>query len=488
MVDKTISELEDAGLLRPGDITILVRDGVTKKSTVPGAPQTLTDGATISWNAALGTSAEVTLGGSRAMAFPTNLVARLTYTLTITQDATGSRTLTWDPLYRFTSHTAPTLTTAAGYSDIIQFYHDGIYMIEIGRRQGFKLFEDPPPPDSLIVSLHRVEIPITGSNKSATYDLPAPVVQANCIWFPGGSYSEATSSAADAQAYGYLSDTDTITAQRSPDGSPVENVTVRGTLVEFADGFIEQQQFKTFSASSGNSVNTALTAVYDLDRSFVVFHGINTTVGNGDHGQQLAVSMTGTQQVTCYRPGAGSGATVAITAYQLAAEYVTQVVHVNEVINTSTTGANIAVSSTDPDNTLLIWGGTTQGNGFNWSDASTSLTQNSATNLQAGRQGTASGDRRMCCALVELADGIIEAMERNTTLLNNVATGTPAITSSDEDLTVILYGGIKSYTGSTNGLHLLAAVKQTSDTALQIQKGTSGTQVELTWQKARFAE
>jgi hypothetical protein len=38
--------------------------------------QTLTDGATVSWNTALGAFGIVTLGGSRTMAAPTNLVSR----------------------------------------------------------------------------------------------------------------------------------------------------------------------------------------------------------------------------------------------------------------------------------------------------------------------------------------------------------------------------------------------------------------------------
>lgn len=56
--------------------------------------QTLTDGATISWDASLGRTATVTLGGNRTLANPTNLVTGGYYCLIVTQDGTGGRTLT----------------------------------------------------------------------------------------------------------------------------------------------------------------------------------------------------------------------------------------------------------------------------------------------------------------------------------------------------------------------------------------------------------
>jgi len=86
--------------------------------------QTLTDGATISWDTSLGRVATVTLAGNRAVAAPTNLKVG-TYILNVIQDATGSRTLTWNAVFKWTGGVAPVLTTTANARDVFSFFSDG---------------------------------------------------------------------------------------------------------------------------------------------------------------------------------------------------------------------------------------------------------------------------------------------------------------------------------------------------------------------------
>ena len=97
---------------------------------------TLTDGATLNWNTALGQVAQVTLGGNRTFAAPTNLVDGGFYSLLIIQDGTGSRTISWNAVFDFTGGTAPTLSTAAGSKDLIAWRSDGTNMLEVGRSLG----------------------------------------------------------------------------------------------------------------------------------------------------------------------------------------------------------------------------------------------------------------------------------------------------------------------------------------------------------------
>jgi len=86
--------------------------------------QTLTDGATINWNTASGQVATVTLGGNRTIAAPTNLKVG-TYILHVIQDGTGSRTLTWNSVFKWTAAVAPVLTTTANARDVFSFVSDG---------------------------------------------------------------------------------------------------------------------------------------------------------------------------------------------------------------------------------------------------------------------------------------------------------------------------------------------------------------------------
>jgi hypothetical protein len=86
-----------------------------------GAIVALTDGATITPDFSLSNLYSVTLGGNRTLANPTNLVAGQSGSIFITQDGTGSRTLAYGSFWDFIGGTAPTLTTAAGAIDRIDY-------------------------------------------------------------------------------------------------------------------------------------------------------------------------------------------------------------------------------------------------------------------------------------------------------------------------------------------------------------------------------
>ena len=97
------------------------------------AESTLTDGATISWNASTQPVAKVTLGGNRTLSAPTNSATGQFISLLVIQDGTGSRTLTWNSAYEFASDTAPTLTTTASLGDLFTFRYNGTKWLETGR-------------------------------------------------------------------------------------------------------------------------------------------------------------------------------------------------------------------------------------------------------------------------------------------------------------------------------------------------------------------
>jgi hypothetical protein len=86
------------------------------------APQTLTDGATISWDMAAGFNAKVTLGGNHTFGTPTNPKAGMTYTLGVIQDATGGRVPVLPTCFKFGSAGAPTFSTGAGKRDFLFLY------------------------------------------------------------------------------------------------------------------------------------------------------------------------------------------------------------------------------------------------------------------------------------------------------------------------------------------------------------------------------
>jgi hypothetical protein len=86
-----------------------------------GSIGALTDAATITPNFAAANHFSVTLAGNRTLANPTNLVAGQSGAIFITQDATGSRTLSYGSYWKFAGGTAPTLTTTASAIDMLVY-------------------------------------------------------------------------------------------------------------------------------------------------------------------------------------------------------------------------------------------------------------------------------------------------------------------------------------------------------------------------------
>lgn len=99
--------------------------GATFTGGVIPAVATLTYSSTISVNAANGNDFRVTLTGTGAtIANPTNPTDGQRITFQLTQDSTGSRTVTWGSAYNFGTGGTPVLSTAANLTDVIGFVYN----------------------------------------------------------------------------------------------------------------------------------------------------------------------------------------------------------------------------------------------------------------------------------------------------------------------------------------------------------------------------
>jgi len=92
--------------------------------------QTLTDGATISWDMASGQFAKVTLGGNRTLNAATNIKTDSIYALRVIQDGTGGRTLTYNSIYK----NVPLIDLTASASTQLFFASDGTNLYYVGGR------------------------------------------------------------------------------------------------------------------------------------------------------------------------------------------------------------------------------------------------------------------------------------------------------------------------------------------------------------------
>lgn len=105
-------------------VSVNKQDGTSVVAAASDATQTLVDGATVNWDMASGNIGLWAIGANRILAAPTNLVVGSS-ALRITQDATGSRTVTWNAIFKWSAGAAPVLSTAGNAIDILSFIYDG---------------------------------------------------------------------------------------------------------------------------------------------------------------------------------------------------------------------------------------------------------------------------------------------------------------------------------------------------------------------------
>ena len=116
-----------------------IADDLITSAKLNYSEATLTDQATVTWDASTQDVCKLTLGGNRTMAAPTNNTTGQFISILVIQDGTGSRTLTWNAVFEFASDTAPTLTTTASLGDVFVFRYNGSKWLEVGRNQALTL-------------------------------------------------------------------------------------------------------------------------------------------------------------------------------------------------------------------------------------------------------------------------------------------------------------------------------------------------------------
>ena len=116
-----------------------IADDLITSAKLNYTESTLTDQATVTWDASTQDVCKLTLGGNRTMAAPTNNTTGQFISILVIQDGTGSRTITWNAVYEFASDTAPTLTTTANLGDVFVFRYNGSKWLEVGRNQALTL-------------------------------------------------------------------------------------------------------------------------------------------------------------------------------------------------------------------------------------------------------------------------------------------------------------------------------------------------------------
>lgn len=102
-------------------VTAIV-SGLDARGAIWGTPFILTDAASIAINFAAGIDFVVTLTGNRVLEAPTNVNPGQSGIITINQNVSGTKLLTYNAAWKFPGGTAPTLSTSVSSVDILSYY------------------------------------------------------------------------------------------------------------------------------------------------------------------------------------------------------------------------------------------------------------------------------------------------------------------------------------------------------------------------------
>ena len=117
--------------------TQITSDVNTLRNELNPALATLADNATIAWDVGDNPVAQVTLGGNRTLANPTDPAAGAVYIINVGQDSTGGRTLAYGSMYDMGEDGAPILSSAANKVDMMSFLYAGGMMRLFGFMKGY---------------------------------------------------------------------------------------------------------------------------------------------------------------------------------------------------------------------------------------------------------------------------------------------------------------------------------------------------------------
>lgn len=138
---RTGAVVPQSGDYTAAQVGAVARAGDAMAGHLAPAVVTLTDAATVAVDASAGNDFRLLttsgIGATRAIGAPSNLTDGQAFTITITQDATGGRAVTWNAVYKFGGAGTPTLTATANGSDVLAFKNFAGAVRYLGSALGF---------------------------------------------------------------------------------------------------------------------------------------------------------------------------------------------------------------------------------------------------------------------------------------------------------------------------------------------------------------
>lgn len=289
-----------------------------------------------------------------------------------------------------------------------------------------------------------------------------------------------------------LTNSTTVTAYRNTSSATL-TVTVRGVVLDPAGSlsatpFVSSVQHGTIDLSGVQTSNTATITTVDLTRSTVIYQGY--TMGGGGGNVNSSTCYLDLQDASTVRARRASSGLVTMRVGFSVWEFDASVIQSVQEILITLANANqediTTVSSVDPANTMLFFGGNNSAGGAIWSSCMHRAQLTAPTQVTTGRIGTGAGTRNIALTLVELVPGIIQKIQTGGT---NISTSTPvdqSIATINEQNTAAYLSGQYCALNTLGADNVFCTVKLQDDDTLRIQKTGTVNLSNAGWEVAQF--
>lgn len=237
----------------------------------------------------------------------------------------------------------------------------------------------------------------------------------------------------------------TVTAYRNT--AATDTVTVNAVIIEVTASLRVSIQHGTVAISAAASATATISSVSTTDSAvFWLGHTTTATATSAATGM-TRVTLTDATTVTGLVT-TSSTATVGFVVVEFQSAVLQSDVQQFAAAFTSSSATDTqTISSVDPDNTMIAWGGNTTG-ASNTGDYAALIT--SATNVNLVRGGTNTTTRTPSYTIVEFAPGVLNsAVQRGAISLISATSNTATISSIDTSLGFANYTGFNFATGTS---------------------------------------
>jgi hypothetical protein len=339
---------------------------------------------------------------------------------------------------------------------------------------------------SYVNSVQHVSITIPTGAASATATI-SPVGSLAFIMFGGFRTTTAT-----ATNVGFarveLTNATTVTAYRqSSSGSDTVNVWC--DVVDATSNLVASVQAGSVTMASGVVSDTATIAATNASHTVIHQLGLTSTQASLNlTALETVISLSGTT-VTAERQTSSGALTVGYVVIEFQAAALNSAVqNFSKSWTSSSSTATQAITSIDPDKTLLFWGGSYANTSSSESKALQRIALTNGTTVTLSTQ-TAGSIACLChFSVVEFAPGVLaSAVQRGTTSLSGGSgSGSTSISSITVNKSLLSFLHYNSSQIAANINHVCTAVELDSATTVTtLRQGTAGSVIS-SWEVAHF--